>query len=236
MIIRDIIKAMFSSRKEYKEFCGLRKKLQEIHKKFGNLFSGDRHEFQLDAETISILENLSDQEKGILQELDRKYGVPLRKDRENTKNWRKKLRNIFHDDINATSIVFCDDRGKEANRYRLLMTGDVTRTVVDRYLYTPYFEGKCYWYMKCPHHGTRTHYTICLPRSGNFIISNGKSRYLKISSAYFYHADMRGDRYCIKARCEIREDKNRCCSENGAGNHCGTNRWCPYFDIDIQWK
>ncbi|WP_279134154.1 hypothetical protein [Megasphaera elsdenii] len=232
-ILRDIIKELFSSRKECKEFCSLRKKLQEIHKKFRNLFSGDRHEFQLDDKTISMLEQLSDQEKRILQELDQKYGVPLRKDRKKTEDWRNKLRDIFHDDINATSIVFRDYQEKETNRYHLLMTGDVTIPVVDKYLFDAYFKRKWYQYMKCPHHGTDTNYTICLPYSDNLIISNGGNQHHNISSDYFYHADMRGERYCTNARCDIIKNKNRCCSENGARNHCGTDADCPYFDIDI---
>ena len=231
-IVRNMIKEMFSSRKECKYFCSVRKKLQEIHKKFENLFSGDEHKFQLDADAILILEKLSNQEKEILKELDQKYGVPLRKDKKNTENWRRELKKIFDDQINATSIVFRDYKEKEKNRYRLLMTGDITIPVIDKYLYDTYFKRKRYQYMKCPHHGTDTHYTICLPHCDNLIISNGGNQHHKISSDYFYHADMMGNRYCTNARCEIREDKKRCCNENRTGNRCGAIS--PfYFDIDI---
>ena len=113
------------------------------------------------------------------------------------------------------------------------MTGDVTIPVVDKYLFDAYFKRKWYQYMKCPHHGTDTNYTICLPYSDNLIISNGGNQHHNISSDYFYHADMRGERYCTNARCDIIKNKNRCCSETGARNHCGTDADCPYFDIDI---
>lgn len=232
-IIKKIVRKLFPAKKELEDFCQVREDLKEIPEKFRALFSEKNHEFQLDEKIESRLKELSYREKSILQELDQEYGVPLRKNKRDAATWRNELKKIFDNQINATSIVFRDYHEKEENNYRLLMTGDVTSSVVDKYLYTPYFEGKYYQYMKCPHHGTNTHYTICLPYSDNLIISNGKSSYNMIGSGYFYHMDMWGERYCTNACCEIIEDKNRCCNENGDRNHCGTDEDCPYFDIDI---
>lgn len=63
------------------------------------------------------------------------------------------------------------------------MTGDITKKVIDEYLYDLDFKNKHYMYMKCPHHGTCTHYTVCLPICDHFIISNGTyKRYHAISA------------------------------------------------------
>lgn len=106
------------------------------------------------------------------------------------------------------------------------MTGDVPRRVVDKYLYRDYFKNNFYKYMKCPHHGTSTYYTVRLPKSCNLIISNGKyGNYQSISEHYFNHPWLYGRRYCTNNHCEVYKNGNPCIL-----HHCGTEQ---FFSLGI---
>ena len=149
--------------------------------------------------------------KNLLNEIDKKRKDTLKDKKEDVKKWRKQLKEIFNDDTNACSIVFRDKQRSNLSEYNLLMTGDITKRVIEKYLYDSDFKNKRYKYMKCPHHGTCTHYTVCLPRCNHFIISNGPYKgYHAISAQYFYHPCVRGIRYCTNAYCEILQSGRSC--------------------------
>lgn len=123
------------------------------------------------------------------------------------------LKKLFKDGINATSIVFCDSNNQ------LLMMGDVTSDVVDTYLFKEKWEyikdgDVVFNYLKAPHHGTGTHYTINIPATKNILISTGKfGSYRKISDDYYEHRLSEGRKICSSGNdwcCVIK--KGRRCS------------------------
>ena len=147
--------------------------------------------------------------------------------RKEYKKYRNRLKRIFREDNNACSIVFRDYKGSsdekrpQKQKYNILMTGDITADIIDKYLYKKYLKDTTYQYIKCPHHGTDTHYTVNIPKSDNLIISNGYGckSYHKISSHYFYHGNELTRKYCTNRRCEIR-DSNRSCEETNLSSSC----------------
>lgn len=146
------------------------------------------------------------------------------------KEYRDRLKRIFRYDNNACSIVFREYKetfDKEMpQKYSILMTGDITADIIDKYLYKKYLKDTTYQYIKCPHHGTDTHYTINIPKSDNLIISNGYGceSYHKISSHYFYHGNESIRKYCTNCRCEI-HDSNRSCKETNLSSSCETKKF-----------
>lgn len=135
----------------------------------------------------------------------------------NKLRWSDKLKKIFNNNINATSIVFCD------KNHKLLMMGDVTKEVVDAFLFT---EMRCkeeleceemfkFLYLKAPHHGTSTHYTINIPPADHILISTGKPgklKYYRISTRYYNHRNIQGERVCSSGKgwCQILLKNRKC--------------------------
>ena len=124
-----------------------------------------------------------------------------------------KLKLLFDEGMNATSIVFCDDN------HKLLMTGDVTKNVIDKHLFKgqwEYIKNYCikFQFIKAPHHGTDTYYTINLPSACHILISTGEFKnYGKISTGYFNHECVYGTRICTSGKnwCQIISDKKKQC-------------------------
>lgn len=110
---------------------------------------------------------------------------------------------MFFRNMNECSVVFHDKK--------LLMTGDITKHVFEKYLYNRLNE--MYSIIKAPHHGTNTHYSNKLPISCNLLISTAKFRnYGSISKEYYYHPCAKGFRFCSsgKTNCDILNNKKRC--------------------------
>lgn len=126
----------------------------------------------------------------------------------------KELKKLFKDGINATSIVFCDSKNQ------LLMMGDVTSDVIDKHL----FKGKreyikegdvVFNYLKAPHHGTGTHYTINIPATKNVLVSTGKFDGYpksKISDEYYEHRLSESRKICASGNdwCYVIEKGKKC--------------------------
>lgn len=227
-IIQKILDTFFTVDKDrdkfnrYKE--NLKKELINFHKLFQvegkNLF------IKIDEGIQKELKRIVDNQDSELKKIDEIRERNLKGKETDVKRWRDKLREIFNDDINACSIVFRDKQLDDTHYYNLLMTGDITKRVVDKYLYRDYFKNNLYEYMKCPHHGTSTHYTVRLPQSCNLIISNGRcGNYQDISENYFNHSCLHGRRYCTNNHCEVCKNGNPCML-----HHCGTER---FFSLRI---
>lgn len=109
---------------------------------------------------------------------------------------------------NSTSIVFHNYNNKSP----ILMTGDITKEVIDNHLYNKFH--KYYKVVKTPHHGTGSHYSNKLPRGCYILTSTGpRKKYGKISMNYKNH-------FCKKIctygynYCEIL-DNGQSCNQNG---------------------
>lgn len=129
---------------------------------------------------------------------------------------------------------------EECCNYQLLMTGDITKEVVEKYLYASYFQGLVYRCLKCPHHGTRSHYSIMLPASLIMLASNGlgHSEFGEISSAYLANPCLPFGKYNGLRRC-ISPDCSRC--EIGKVGRCSIGvqeNWRQqgrsYVEVDLE--
>ncbi len=120
---------------------------------------------------------------------------------------------LTNSDINKYSIVFHEPE-------RILMTGDVTKNVLDVEIYSD-LSSK-YSVIKAPHHGTNRQKYVPnnLPKTDNLIINNGGTSYLrrKISKDYFDY-NLKGvitNVYCtnesLLRRCECRNYGSICSS------------------------
>lgn len=124
------------------------------------------------------------------------------------------LNDIFKKDINATSIVICD------SYHQMLMMGDITKYVIDNHLFSGNWEyikrdDIVFKFLKAPHHGTSTHYTVNIPASENLLISTGQFDLYpksKISDEYFEHRLSEGERTCTSGRtwCYVLEKGRKC--------------------------
>lgn len=156
----------------------------------------------------TLFENILEIQIQNLRELDR-IKNEIQWDGNSREIYKNKLKEIFRGGNNAYSIVFRDYKRKTKNNeitpYDILMTGDITPTIVEKHLYDNYFKNTVYRYLKCPHHGTKSYYTIKLPIGDNLILSNGGGCefYHKISSQYFSHGRRISRKYCTNPRCEI---------------------------------
>lgn len=156
----------------------------------------------------ALFENILEIQIQNLRELDR-IKNKIQWDDNSREIYKNKLKEIFRGGNNAYSIVFRDYKENTKNDvmmlYDILMTGDITPSIIEIYLSNNYFENTSYKYLKCPHHGTKTYYTSKLPPGDNLILSNGGGceSYHKISSFYFYHGGRISRKYCTNPRCEI---------------------------------
>lgn len=156
----------------------------------------------------TLFENILEIQIQNLRELNR-IKNKIQWDGNSRERYKNKLKEIFREGNNAYSIVFRDYKEKIKNDvimlYDILMTGDITPSVIGNYLSDNYFKNTAYKYLKCPHHGTKTYYTSQLPPGDNLILSNGGGckSYHKISSYYFYHGGRISRKYCTNPRCEI---------------------------------
>ena len=153
-------------------------------------------------------------------------------------NYRDRLKKIFRERNNSCSIVFRNYKELFDNqipqKYDILMMGDITKNIIDKYLYEECFKNTTYGYLKSPHHGTCTHYTTNIPQADNLIISNGNGckTYRKISSYYFGNGNEFVRKYCTNNRCEI-VDSNRSCNEFNPNSSCYTEN---FYSITIESK
>lgn len=216
-ITREILDTLFPTKKKQDDFNSLKDDIESMLKAFYGLFEEKDNKIviQLNETNRKKLEDWYIRQDELLNEIDIKREDILKDKKEDAQKWRKQLKEIFNDDINACSIVFRDKQKSNSSEYNLLMTGDITKRVIEKYLYDSDFKNKRYKYMKCPHHGTCTHYTVCLPRCAHFIISNGPYKgYHAISDQYFCHLCVRGIRYCTSAYCEIIQSGRSCREHN----------------------
>lgn len=216
-ITREILDTLFPTEEQQDNFNSLKDDIENTLKEFYGLFKEKDKKLgiQLNEKTRNKLKDWCIRQKKLLNKIDKKRKDTLKDKKEDVKKWRKQLKEIFNDDTNACSIVFRDKQRSNLSEYNLLMTGDITKRVIEKYLYDSDFKNKRYKYMKCPHHGTCTHYTVCLPRCDHFIISNGPyKRYHAISAQYFYHPCVMGIRYCTNAHCEIIQSGRSCREHN----------------------
>ncbi len=169
----------------------------------------------------NLIKKILESQQEYLFDLDR-LRKTTKKQNKNLKLEINDLRNIFKDDVNATSIVFCD------NNKQLLMMGDVTAEVVDKHLFTDkyeYIKSKdiIFEYLKAPHHGTGTHYTINIPATKNILISTGKfGSYGKISDDYYEHRLSEGNKICTSG--------NDWCNVIDKGKRCKNDSMCEISD------
>ena len=180
----------------------------------------------------SLVKNILESQQEYLFDLN-KLRKTTKKQNKNLKLEINDLRNIFKDDVNATSIVFCD------NNKQLLMMGDVTAEVVDMHLFTDkyeYIKSKdiIFDYLKVPHHGTDKYYTINIPAAKNILISTGKfGTYTKISEEYYEHRLCKGKRICSSGNdwCNVIEKGKRC--KNGSMCEISDNHKDNVIEIDL---
>lgn len=227
-IIQEILDTFFADDDNRKMFERYKKEVEKGLIRFQELFQVEDKNLciKLDEGIQKELKRIVESQNSVLKKIDEIRERNLKGKETDIKRWRDKLREIFHDNINACSIVFRDKQLGDTHYYNLLMTGDITKRVVDKYLYRDYFKNNLYEYMKCPHHGTSTHYTIRLPQSCNLIISNGKyGNYQSISEHYFNHPWLYGRRYCTNNHCEVCKNGNPCML-----HHCGIER---FFSLNI---
>ena len=227
-IIREILNTFFINPDDRDTFKQYKDNLKEGLIKLYELFQEKDKNLciKLDKKHKDILAAIYEKQNYALQQIDEIRKRNLKGKETDIKRWRDKLRDIFKNDTNACSIVFRDKQLRATHYYNLLMTGDVPRRVVDKYLYRDYFKNNFYKYMKCPHHGTSTYYTVRLPKSCNLIISNGKyGNYQSISEHYFNHPWLYGRRYCTNNHCEVCKNGNPCML-----HHCGIER---FFSLSI---
>lgn len=184
--------------------------------------------------------------------------------------WLSRISTIFKQDMNATSIVFRDSRAENNMsvvgdlsavnvklyqhcgrvplsmeevrwNYLLLMTGDITRYIIEKYLYKPYFKGQVYQFLKCPHHGTyRDHYSNLLPPCLNYLVSTGVGNklYGKMAQAYYFHPiqGILANR-CYSTNCdwcEIHDAADRihgCCPMSRVKRNMAQAG--PYIEVDL---
>lgn len=86
----------------------------------------------------------------------------------------------FNDAINAFSVVF---HSLEQHKASILMTGDVTKAVTEKYLSNRFYPS--YRLLKVPHHGTKTFFSDKLPPANELLISTSKyGGYNPISQKY----------------------------------------------------
>lgn len=109
-------------------------------------------------------------------------------DQAELRSLKSSISRIFNHDNNAVSIVFQDLIEEEeyiSNRsHRFLMTGDITKKIIERRLFT-HEPRRIYDVIQCPHHGTKSHFSASLPCGKQLIISNKKYRnYGSVSFLY----------------------------------------------------
>jgi len=103
---------------------------------------------------------------------------------------------LFAEGNNACSIVFHEVANGSG---RILMTGDITRRVIRKYLIGQFSSH--YRLLKAPHHGTEKHYSPALPLADYILISNAKcGRYGRISAYYIRHGTPTTQRFCSGGR------------------------------------
>lgn len=145
----------------------------------------------------------------------------------------EKLKTLFKEGVNATSIVFCD------NNCKLLMMGDVTSDVIDTHLFKKNWEyikseDVVFNYLKAPHHGTGTHYTINIPATKKILVSTGKfGSYGKISDDYYEHRLSEGSKICTSGNdwCNVIKKGKRC--KNGSMCEISDNHKDNVIKIDL---
>lgn len=109
-------------------------------------------------------------------------------DQAELRSLKSSISRIFNHDNNAVSIVFQDLIEEEeyiSNRsHRFLMTGDITKKIIERRLFT-HEPRRIYDVIQCPHHGTKSHFSASLPYGKQLIISNKKyQNYGSVSFLY----------------------------------------------------
>lgn len=117
---------------------------------------------------IKSLDDLIDSNNDIVKKI--RYAVPTEVKYYDIKNFIKAS--------NDTSIVFHSDE--------LLMTGDVSRQIVEGILYERF--KKEYYYFKVPHHGTAPYFSHLLPRKVVYAMCPiGQNKEYKVSENYISH-------------------------------------------------
>ena len=228
-----IEQSLFQDANDQEKFASTRKEIINNLNNFYLLFDEYNNRFTATERHFMELGTLVESQKNLILGINRMADAGRKKNPDSVKKWRDSLRKIFRHDNNACSVVFREKRDKSdcsTSGYKLLMTGDITKNIIEKHLYKMYFQDKQYEYMKCPHHGTCTHYSVCLPECDNFIVSNDKcSRYNAISDEYFLHSRTNGQRYCTNSYCETVRS-GRCCKERNPKSQCGTE---DFFEIEI---
>lgn len=220
--IYDMIEhSLFPDKIAQTKFSSIQDDIIQNLNDFYSIFDEGNDEFTVTESRLTKLKELIQRQTDLISRINKMAATSRNKNKDSVKKWRKSLRKIFHHDNNACSIVFRDKKDCPSSCYKLLMTGDITKNVIEQHLYRAYFQHRQYKYMKCPHHGTYTHYSICLPDSENFIISNGKyGHYNGIADEYFLHSQISGRRYCTNNSCETLQS-GRCCEEYNSQSQCG---------------
>lgn len=123
-------------------------------------------------------------------------------DRAELRSLKSSISRIFNHDNNAVSIVFQDLIEEEeyiSNRsHRFLMTGDITKKIIERRLFT-HEPRRIYDVIQCPHHGTKSHFSASLPYGKQLIISNKKyQNYGSVSFLYGCRYPALAGRKCMK--------------------------------------
>lgn len=123
-------------------------------------------------------------------------------DQAELRSLKSSISRIFNHDNNAVSIVFQDLIEEEeyiSNRsHRFLMTGDITKKIIERRLFT-HEPRRIYDVIQCPHHGTKSHFSASLPYGKQLIISNKKyQNYGSVSFLYGCCYPAPAGRKCMK--------------------------------------
>lgn len=185
----------------------------------------------------ALLEHILNDQQNCLYALNniRKRITWEEKEREKYKN---ELKNIFKRDNNACSIVFRDcykncpiNNIQRTKKYDILMTGDITVDIIENRLHDKYLKNTQYKYIKCPHHGTKSHYTNAIPVGDNLIISNGSGcrTYQCISLSYSNHGNVLSRKYCTNSRCESYHS-HQFCRDFDSNSSCSTR---DFYSITI---
>ena len=149
-ITREILDTLFPTKEKQDDFNSLKDDIKSILNEFYNLFKEKDKKLgvQLNPKNRKQLKDWANRQEKLLNKIDKKRKDTLKDKKEDVKKWRKQLKEIFNDDINACSIVFRDKQRSNATEYNLLMTGDITKRVIENYLYDSDFKNKYYKYQQ----------------------------------------------------------------------------------------
>lgn len=171
--------------------------------------------------TVETIIAFYDELNEIIDELKSLIGDDKKKQ---LKEWCKAFINMQND----MSIVFHNQVNDIAKN--ILFTGDISRGVYDRYVSKEVYGE--YRVVKVPHHGTRSSFSLNIPKTNTMIISNGKAK-MESKRGKIYEG------YGLKyTNTEIICTNPRCCLKDDFGGECtgahDCHTWKPgEFYIDI---